>query len=207
MKFTKNETAMRKLAAAYMAPQLIKRASLQDKLADYGIGLQKKAFVAGQVGKIPKPMPYPRETWKEGIQSGIRSLMDPVGWGNTMVNFLNKNRAANNQMPLPTEAERQKADEIYGRFGERIPGGVLRQPTGYDMRYKAYIDNVNARSNALYDAKQRAYAKSYFDRGMARAKEGIQENWPLKRDMALRDIGLLPPHNYNDYDYASGGYR
>lgn len=43
MKFTKNETAMRKLAAAYMAPQLIKRASLQDKLAVYGIGLKKRA--------------------------------------------------------------------------------------------------------------------------------------------------------------------
>lgn len=42
MKFTKNETAMRKLAAAFMAPQ-IKRASLQEKLAVYGIGLEKRA--------------------------------------------------------------------------------------------------------------------------------------------------------------------
>ena len=43
MKFTRNETVMRKLAAAYMAPQLLKRASLQDKLAAYGIGLEKRA--------------------------------------------------------------------------------------------------------------------------------------------------------------------
>ena len=43
MKLTKKETAMRKLAAAYMAPQLTKKASLQDMLAAYGIGLEKRA--------------------------------------------------------------------------------------------------------------------------------------------------------------------
>ena len=156
MKFTKNETAMRKLAAAYIAPQLIKRASLQDKLADYGIGLQKKAFVAGQVGKIPKPMPFPRETWKEGIQSQIREWADPVGWGKPMVNFLNKSRAANNQMPLPTQAERNKADEIYGNVGDLTPGGVLRQPTAFDERWQAYMENRMARINALMAARENA---------------------------------------------------
>lgn len=43
MKFTKQEQSLIKLAAAHMAPQLIKRASLQDKLAAYGIGLEKRA--------------------------------------------------------------------------------------------------------------------------------------------------------------------
>lgn len=43
MKFTKQENAMIKLAAAYMAPQMVKKATLQDKLAQYGIGMTKKA--------------------------------------------------------------------------------------------------------------------------------------------------------------------
>lgn len=221
MKFTKQETSMIKLAAAFIAPQC-KQATLQSKLAEYGIGQTKQAYTAGQVGKIPKPVPFPRETWKEGIQSGIRSLMDPVGWGSTMVNFLNKSRAANGQMPLPTEAERRKADKIYGGVGDRIPGGVLRQPTAFDERWKAYQENREARIAARMAARERLYARMpqlrlspaaraseqrMFDRGMERAKEGIQENWPLKRDEALRSIGLLPPHNYDDYDYASGGYR
>lgn len=43
MKLTKQESAMVKLAAAWMAPQMVKKATLQDKLAAYGIGLTKQA--------------------------------------------------------------------------------------------------------------------------------------------------------------------
>ena len=43
MKLTKQENSMVKVAAAYAAPYLIKKASLQDKLAAYGISLDKKA--------------------------------------------------------------------------------------------------------------------------------------------------------------------
>ena len=43
MKFTKQEQSLIKLAAAHMAPQMTKKATLQDKLAEYGIGMSKKA--------------------------------------------------------------------------------------------------------------------------------------------------------------------
>lgn len=43
MKFTKQEQSLIKLAAAHMAPQMLKKATLQDKLAEYGIGMNKKA--------------------------------------------------------------------------------------------------------------------------------------------------------------------
>ena len=43
MKFTKQEQSLIKLAAAHMAPQMLKKATLQDKLAEYGIGMSKKA--------------------------------------------------------------------------------------------------------------------------------------------------------------------
>lgn len=43
MHFTKQEQALIKLAAARMAPRMAKKATLQDKLAEYGIGMGKKA--------------------------------------------------------------------------------------------------------------------------------------------------------------------
>ena len=46
MKFTKQEQSLIKLAAAHMAPQMVKKATLQDKLAEYGIGMSKKAAAA-----------------------------------------------------------------------------------------------------------------------------------------------------------------
>ena len=56
MKLTKQESAMVKLAAAWMAPQMIKKASLQDKLAAYGIGLTKKAAdIPESLKEAPKP--------------------------------------------------------------------------------------------------------------------------------------------------------
>lgn len=50
MKFTKQEQSLIKLAAAHMAPQMLKKATLQDKLAEYGIGMNKKA---ADLGTIP----------------------------------------------------------------------------------------------------------------------------------------------------------
>lgn len=42
MKFTKQEQSLIKIAAAHRAPQMVKKATLQNKLAEYGIGLTKK---------------------------------------------------------------------------------------------------------------------------------------------------------------------
>ena len=55
MKFTKQETSMIKVAAAFVAPQMIKKATLQEKLAEYGIGLKKQA--AGPDLKYQGPDP------------------------------------------------------------------------------------------------------------------------------------------------------
>lgn len=56
MKFTKQEQSLIKLAAAHMAPQMLKKATLQDKLAEYGIGLNKKAAdIPEFLKEAPKP--------------------------------------------------------------------------------------------------------------------------------------------------------
>lgn len=53
MKFTKQEQSLIKLAAAHMAPQMLKKAALQDKLAEYGIGMAKKAAGEWTVPALP----------------------------------------------------------------------------------------------------------------------------------------------------------
>ena len=58
MKFTKQENSLIKLEAAHMAPQMIKKATLQDKLAEYGIGLKKQAADAdGKWSALALPKP------------------------------------------------------------------------------------------------------------------------------------------------------
>lgn len=56
MKFTKQEQSLIKLAAAHMAPQMLKKATLQDKLAEYGIGMNKKAADLPDYMKAVKPL-------------------------------------------------------------------------------------------------------------------------------------------------------
>ena len=56
MKFTKQEQSLIKLAAAHMAPQMRKKATLQDKLAEYGIGMNKKAADASSYMNALNPL-------------------------------------------------------------------------------------------------------------------------------------------------------
>ena len=56
MKFTKQEQSLIKLAAAHMAPQMTKKATLQDKLAEYGIGMSKKAADPSGYMKAVNPL-------------------------------------------------------------------------------------------------------------------------------------------------------
>lgn len=64
------KSAMIKLAAAYMAPQLVKKATLQDKLAEYGIGMNKKAADVPDYMKAANPltgMPSTAAAGKAGV--------------------------------------------------------------------------------------------------------------------------------------------
>ena len=56
MKLTKQETSMVKVAAAYVAPHLIKKASLQQKLAAYDVNLDKKASAKRPVNRLQEKL-------------------------------------------------------------------------------------------------------------------------------------------------------
>ena len=85
MKFTKQEQSLIKLAAAHMAPQMIKKATLQDKLAEYGIGMSKKAVDADGSWVAPAlpsagiaQAAKPSGVWATQFPSGKQKLINSV---------------------------------------------------------------------------------------------------------------------------------
>ena len=77
MKFTKQEQSLIKLAAAHMAPQMLKKATLQDKLAEYGIGLTKQAADPSGYMKAVNPltgMPNTAAAGKAGARLASGSI-------------------------------------------------------------------------------------------------------------------------------------
>lgn len=188
MKLTKQETSMVKVAAAYAAPRLVKKASLQQKLAAYGIGLTKKAETNGQAL----------------ARFADKKLNDFGDWLDKAWKTVQLNAGKTpNQVNPPSDAEWQKGREIYGS-GDRgntthVPGTPLWEKTKYDIkRDKQYRKSDmlrNARFNARINKLNQEGRQSYFDGNLGLAK-GTTD--PLTRDMYLRDINLLPPRNDGD---------
>lgn len=91
MKFTKQEQSLIKLAAAHMAPQMLKKATLQDKLAEYGIGMNKKAAdydgkwtdqalpTARIAPQAVKPWAGPLPSGKQRLLNAVQNVMRRVG--------------------------------------------------------------------------------------------------------------------------------
>lgn len=113
MKFTKQEQSLIKIAAAHMAPQMVKKATLQSKLAEYGIGLPKKASQEKQAEW------YNPATWfKSDSAKGKQGQNAPVSYVD--------NAKANGMFPFPgtanawtDEKTRQSPLELAGRIEQK----------------------------------------------------------------------------------------
>ena len=138
--------------------------------------------------------------WQNGVDAIEHGLERAGKW---MGNAMEKNRVANGHMPKPTQAEQQKADEIYysGNFrGNRIPaffygdrdaGGVLRTPTKWTQNaLKSWKKN-----RSVEEARSNVMRRQWELQNQQHAWQNAQNETysPTLRDMWLRDAKMLPP--------------
>lgn len=160
MQFTKQEQALIKLAASHMAPQMAKKATLQDKLSEYGIGLSKRA--AADVGDIRHPAQTPvaiEAAQQKNLQDGAtvsRNLQQGI-----------QNRTAQPRRLFPTlwHAESMLTKPRYSRYMKSTIPAV----SDNDL-YESHIWLNN--SDAVSQKQKEIYGRNYaFDEGAGPAME------------------------------------
>lgn len=212
MKFTEQEHALIKLAAAHLAPQLLKKATLQGKLAEYGIGMSKKASeqklskqLQQKLASYGVGLTKKAETYSQAFARFAEKKFNDFGdWLNKSYrNALLNSGKTPAQVNPPSNAEWQKGREIYGSWdrGYTTPvwGTPLWEKTKYDIKRDARDRKSDmlwkARFNARINKLNQEGRQNYFAGTLGLAK-GTTD--PLTRDMYLRDINLLPPRNDDD---------
>lgn len=136
MKFTKQEQSLIKLAAAHMAPQMLKKATLQDKLAEYGIGMNKKAADLPGYMKAVNPL-----TGMPNAAAARRALMGGALAGSTVGSVL---RGARPQ-------QSQSADAARGAINELKTNGWPAIGAGAGFRKELQEEQKGSYGTALFD--------------------------------------------------------
>ena len=199
MQFTNQENSLVKLAAACAAPHMNKTSALQQKLAEYGIGMTKQAETAGQA--------FLRHAGN-AIGRGFDRL------GEMYDNNLTKAKEAQGLTPAqihgPSDAEWQKGREIYGSWDRgsttHIPGTPLWEKTPEDYaaderraKFEQKANNRYKKRQAIWDMQSRA---RQFKRNQERFSSYLDDArgaWsPEERDRALMKARLLPPRDASD---------